>query len=180
MAHVGDHTVDVDDRQWQREGHLGSVRVDVVASDRDRDISGEAVVERMGPGVRGVLAFIAIGAVVVAVLVGLDGATEDQLETTVGLDEGAALVAAEQAGRYRLDVADATLVIDDPTAAERFAVAAPTVLGVLVVGAVASLLYEVARSVRAGDPFHRSNARRLRWAALITLVGAWQRRSPAG
>lgn len=128
----------------------------------------------------GLLVLVAIGAVVFGVLAVLDAATADELQTVVSLEDGSATVMPDRSDGYRLDVDDATLNIEDPSVGQRFAVATPSVLAALVIGAAAALLWEVARSVRSGDPFHRSNARSLRWARSPTAVPGWCCRVPNG
>lgn len=119
----------------------------------------------------GLLVLVAIGAVVVAVLFGLDTATADHLEQPVDLRENVATIDPATVGGYRLKVDSATLLIEDPDAGQRIAAMIPMVVTTLVVGIASTLLWMIARSIRKGDPFHRSNARRLMWAAVVVLVG---------
>ena len=103
-----------------------------------------------------------------ALAAGLDAFGDDTLTTTVHLDEG---VAATSVDGFRLDPETAQLTIAEPSWGERLAVAAPPVLNALVIGAVVTLIIEVVRSLREGDPFTRGNARILAQAALVAVIG---------
>ncbi len=116
----------------------------------------------------GIVGFIAIGAVVIAVLDGLDSMTTDHLDRRVDLEQGG--VGTVDPGAipgYRLDVSSATLVIEDPSVPQRLAVTLPMALTALTVGAAATLLWQIARSIREGDLFHHDNAMRLRHASTV-------------
>ena len=116
-------------------------------------------------------AAIAIGAIVVAVVLGLDIATADELGRRVDITDDAGSVDPERADGFRLDVRSATLVLEDPSASERLGTMLPTLFAAGTVGGAAAVLWQVTRSTREGDPFHRDNATRLRRSAVIVLVG---------
>jgi Protein of unknown function (DUF2975) len=120
----------------------------------------------------GVIALVALLAILVGALAGLEAFGDDDVTSTVNLEDSAeAAIEPNRADGYRLELDQGELVIEDPSIADRVAAASPAILGAIVVGTVAWLLYEVATSLRTGDPFVRANAKRLRWAAGVALVG---------
>ncbi len=113
---------------------------------------------------------IAIGAIVVAVVDGVDTFTAETLERHVDLDDGVGAADPTKAGGYRLAVRSATLVIEDPTFLQRVATMLPMWLAAATVGYVAYQLWLIARSLRDGDLFHPESAKLLRSSANIVLV----------
>jgi len=118
-----------------------------------------------------VFATIAVGAIVVAVVDGLDTFTADTLERRVDLEDGAAAVDPSHAGDFRLAARSATLLIEDPSFLQRLAMVLPVWLAAATVGYVAHNLWRIARSLRDGDLFQPENVQRLRSSANIVLVG---------
>lgn len=114
---------------------------------------------------------IAIGAVVVGVVYGLESATADHLDRTVNLQDSIGTVDPSHIAGYSLDVRSATLVIEDPSILQRLATMLPVFLTAGTVGAVATTLWLVARSLREGDLFNNENVRRLTSCANMVLVG---------
>ena len=121
------------------------------------------------PALEGLLLIVAGGALLTGILGTLTTMTDSPLPVPATL-EGEPVVLAEDGGS-RVEVSDVELTISDPSIGERLLAAAPIVLASLTIGAVATLLLEVVRSIREGDPFHRANARLLTAAALVALVG---------
>jgi hypothetical protein len=64
-----------------------------------------------------------------------------------------------------------TLRIDEPTSAQILLSVARTLAPFLVGLAALALVWGIARSVRAGDPFGTANVRRLRWLGALVLAG---------
>ena len=114
---------------------------------------------------------LTIGAVVVAVVDSIETFTADTLDRRVDVDDGVGSADPSRAAGYRLAVRSATLVIEDPTFLQRVATLLPMWLAAATVGYVAQQLWQVARSLRAGDLFDPENARLLRSSANIVLVG---------
>lgn len=71
----------------------------------------------------------------------------------------------------RLVTTEGTLRLTEASTAQLALAAAPTLLGAAFVVGASYCLFRVVRSLRAGVPFHASNARLLMVAALIVLVG---------
>jgi hypothetical protein len=121
------------------------------------------------PVFEAVLLLVVLGAGLTALLTGLDAFLDDEVDTPVRLE--ADEVASRALDGYRLDPTAATLTIEDPDAVDRLAVAVPTILGALAVGIVITLVLEVVRSLRDGDPFTMANARTLAQAAVASVAG---------
>ena len=124
------------------------------------------------PLLESVFTTIAIGAVVVAVVVGIETMTADHLDRTVGVEEGAGSIVGSQIDGYHLDVRSATLVIEDPSFLQRLATMVPAIVTAGTVGTVAVLLWLVSKSLREGrELFTHENVRRLKSCANTVLVG---------
>ena len=121
------------------------------------------------PVFEAVLGLVVLGALLTALLTGLDAFLDDELDTPVRLDTSE--VATRALDGYRLDPTAATLTIEDPDTVDRLAVAVPTILGALAIGIVLTLVLEVVRTLREGDPFTMANARTLAHAAVASVVG---------
>jgi hypothetical protein len=120
------------------------------------------------PAFEALLGIVALIALLTAIFTGLTAFLDDEIETSVRVDSEAP--ATEVAG-YRLEPERATLTIEEPDLADRFAFAVPPILGALVVGIVTALVLEVVRSLREGDPFTRTNACILSHASIVAVVG---------
>lgn len=116
-----------------------------------------------------VLLIVILAVGLTGLLEGLDAFLDDTLTTQVALDDQK--VAAVASAGHEVQPDGATLTISDPSFAERVAVAAPPILEALVVGAAATLVLGVVRSLRRGDPFTRANAEALSHAAVVAVVG---------
>jgi hypothetical protein len=101
-------------------------------------------------------------------LAGIDAFLDEDLTTRVHVSDEVDALAVDG---VRLTPETAELSISDPSWTERFAVAAPPIIEALVVGSVITLLLQVVRSLRAGDPFTRENATLLGRAALVAIIG---------
>jgi len=123
------------------------------------------------PLLESVFTTIAIGAVVVAVVFGIETMTADHLDRTVGVEEGAGSIVGSQIDGYHLDVRSATLVIEDPSFLQRLATMVPAIVTAGTVGTVAVLLWLVSKSLREGELFTHENVRRLKSCANTVLVG---------
>jgi hypothetical protein len=123
----------------------------------------------VAPVFEAVLLLVVLGAGLTGLLAGLDAFLDDEVDTPVRLE--ADEVASRSLDGYRLDPTAATLTIEDPDTVDRLAVAVPTILGALAVGIVITLVLEVVRSLREGDPFTLANARTLAQAAVASVVG---------
>lgn len=117
----------------------------------------------------GLLLIITLGALIFGILETLDVMTAERLAVAAVLDDGPTTLATSDGDRVTAE--EVQLSLTDPAPGQRLLVAAPTVLGSIVVATVGWLLWEVVRSLRLGDPFHRTNARRLSIAAVMALVG---------
>jgi hypothetical protein len=104
----------------------------------------------------GLLLFVVLSAGLAAVLGTIDAMTEDSITAPVQLD-GTEVIGT--APGQHLEVDTATLTVDDPSLGERLLVGVPPAVGALMAAAVATILLEVVRSLRLGDPFHHRNAR---------------------
>ena len=81
--------------------------------------------------------------------------------------------ALEAAPGASLVTTQGLVTLTDASSVQLLTATAPMVLGAAVLIGAAYCLYRVARSLRAGTPFHRANARRLITAALIVLFGGF-------
>jgi hypothetical protein len=114
---------------------------------------------------------LAIGAVVVAVVVGIEAFTAEHLDRTVGVEDSVGTIDPSRVGGYHLDVRSATLVIEDPSFLQRLATMLPTLIVAGTVGTAAVLLWLVSKSLRDGELFTHENVGRLKSCANTVLVG---------
>ena len=118
--------------------------------------------------------FVVVGAALVPV-VAVRAFLASRLEVPVELDGApSAVPPGEQEGRFRLgSVEEAVLVVTDPTTGDRLADAAPAMVLFASMALAAWLLLRVLRTLRTGEPFSRTNLRRVRGLAVTLFAAAY-------